>query len=69
MHNPAHPSHTFNPYFLVTVIRGRYKYLDPYFGAHSGTSAADDQCSIQRDIARKATLGVVLAVDPVKDHW
>ena len=67
--DPGHCPQTFNSYFFPAVVRSRQKHFDPHRGPHGGTLAADDQCAIQRDVIRKATLGMLPFVNPVKDHW
>jgi hypothetical protein len=67
--DPGHFPQTLNPYFFPAPVRSGYKYLDPHFGPHRRTSAADDECAILRYVPGKATLGVFLALGPVKDEW
>ncbi len=68
IHHTRNYSRAFDSKFLTAHIRGRQENLDPHFGSDWWILAAENQCSIQRNVAREAALRMFSSVVPVKDY-
>jgi hypothetical protein len=60
---------TFNPELGNLIIRRRNQYFQQNVTPNRWTSAANDECTVERDILREPTFRVLSSVVPVKNHW
>jgi hypothetical protein len=67
--HPRHFPHTLNSNFFGSLIRRRDQNFNSNICSNRWASAAQNQCTIQRNIGGKAALSVVRAVIPVEDDW
>jgi hypothetical protein len=57
-----------NSHFISQLIRRRDKNFDPYLRACWRSPLAANERSIERDVGRKASLGMLATVIPVEDY-
>jgi hypothetical protein len=68
IYNARDSPRAFDPEFLSAHIRRRKKNLDPNFRTDRWVLAAENECSVQCNVTRKAAMCVLSPVIPVKDH-
>ena len=66
--HPRHHSHAFDPEFFVAVIGRRDQHLNANLRPDWRTLAAQNQRTVQSNIAGKSTLCVLPAVVPMEDY-